>query len=84
MAGRKVTEEGDSGSSILDKDYNVAALTWGGDHYSSVRDLTFATPFSAVVQDIETRMRWEGGSCILSDGQLKGHMDNRGRMVLID
>jgi len=64
IAGRNVTELGDSGSSILDKDYNVAALGWGEFQYTAVGDLTFTTPFSAVVQDIETRMGWERGSCL--------------------
>jgi hypothetical protein len=65
---RKITKPGDSGSAILDKDYNVAAMVWGGDEYPLYGDLTFATPFGAVIEDIERRMGWEPGSCVWVGG----------------
>ena len=66
--GGKVTEPGDSGSAILDKDYNVAAMAWGGNQYPLDGDLTFGTPFGAVIEDIERRMGWEPASCVWIGG----------------
>jgi hypothetical protein len=66
--GGKITTPGDSGSAILDEDYNVAAKVWGGDQYALDGDLTFATPFCAVIEDIERRMGWESGSCVWIGG----------------
>lgn len=61
--GRPVSKEGDSGAPILDSGFRPVAMMWGGcQGFESFWDVTFATPLTVVLRDIERRMGWEKGS----------------------
>jgi hypothetical protein len=56
---------GDSGSIIVDKEFQPVALLWGGDDYEFAhgpKNVTYGSPLSKVIEDIEKCMRWTKGS----------------------
>jgi hypothetical protein len=64
----------------------VIALLENG-HEPDSKDTFARTPLSYAAENghrAVVKLLLEKGAEVLSDGQLKGHMDNRGRMVLID
>lgn len=70
--GEVVTVPGDSGSSLLDRSANVAAMAWGSlsrekNVVPPLPDLTYATPFHLVLEGIEDTMGWERGSVAWCD-----------------
>jgi len=64
---RPITKNGDSGSAILNKFYEVEFMAWGGDSWSPVLDVTYASFFPDVIADIERKAGWQPGSCVLLD-----------------
>jgi hypothetical protein len=56
---------GDSGSIIVDKEFQPIAVLWGGEKHGFAhgpKDVTYASPLSKVLRDIEKCMRWTEGS----------------------
>jgi hypothetical protein len=56
---------GDSGSIILDGEFRPVAMIWGGDEHNFAmgpRDVTYASPLTGVLRDIEKCLGWIEGS----------------------
>lgn len=62
---RAMSAKGDSGSVIVDGDLRPVALLWGGDEHDFAmgpKDVTYASPLSKVMRDIEECLQWTKGS----------------------
>ncbi|RDW57784.1 hypothetical protein BP5796_12585 [Coleophoma crateriformis] len=57
-----LSQRGDSGSSILNNDFTVEGMIWGGDKSAANVDVTYATPISIIIRHVEERMGWVRGS----------------------
>ena len=56
---------GDSGSILLDREFRPIAQLWGGGLHAFAhgpQDVTYASPLSRVLRDIEKRIGWAEGS----------------------
>lgn len=63
-----MSAKGDSGSIVIDQEFRPVAIIWGGDtHYFATgpKDVTYASPLSKTLRDIESRLRWAEGSVSL-------------------
>ncbi|CZR51507.1 uncharacterized protein PAC_01384 [Phialocephala subalpina] len=64
-----MSAKGDSGSIIVDRDFRPVAIIWGGDtHYFATgpKDVTYASPLSKTLRDIESCLQWAEGSVSLA------------------
>ncbi|RDW58683.1 hypothetical protein BP6252_13159 [Coleophoma cylindrospora] len=59
---RPLSQRGDSGSSILNSDFAVEGMIWGGDTSAANIEVTYATPISVVIRHVEERIDWVMGS----------------------
>jgi hypothetical protein len=64
-----MSEKGDSGSIIIDKDFRPVAMLWGGEDHlfaTGPRDVSYASPLPNIFRDIERCMQWAEGSVLLA------------------
>ena len=64
-----MSAKGDSGSIILDRDFRPVAMLWGGDTHgfaAGPRDVTYASPLTKILRDIERCLQWGEGSVSLA------------------
>ena len=59
-----VSLSGDSGTPLVDSNYQPVAILWGGEEHGQggFKDVTYATPIHEILKDIERRMGWQRGS----------------------
>ncbi|TAQ90745.1 hypothetical protein B7494_g927 [Chlorociboria aeruginascens] len=60
---KAVTTKGDSGTAILNKQYEIEFMAWGGS--KEVIDITYAIFFANVLADIERKAGWQPGSLMV-------------------
>jgi hypothetical protein len=61
--GGRVTEGGDSGAPLIDKNYRPVAILWGGEiPEERFKDVTYGTPLRVILKDIERHLDWQEGS----------------------
>jgi hypothetical protein len=63
-----MSDSGDSGSIILDNDFTPVALIWGkgvDEDIFGPDHVTFASPLSKVMRDMEKCIGWEEGSVLM-------------------
>jgi hypothetical protein len=64
-----MSAKGDSGSIIVDRDFRPVAILWGGDTHGFAvgpKDVTYASPLSKTLRDIESCLGWTEGSVSLA------------------
>ena len=63
-SSERVSDRGDSGSPLIDCNYQPTAILWGGERpdQGGFEDVTYATPIHEILKDIERRMGWRKGS----------------------